>query len=147
MPRSKKLPKTGKNPELLVCKRTKQFQNIIVCTYQCFDRCISYFEKFDIETITNYIESHTEYEMLGVIMPTKKIPVSAVPETTEVHIPVKPINKNEKIYWVITDENQYAEVTESEIINNPAEYFGKPMFEKPKEQYEVVVTIRKKGKV
>jgi hypothetical protein len=84
--------------------------------------------------------------MLGVIMPTKKIPVSAVPETTEVHIPVKPINKNEKVYWVITDENQYAEVTESEIINNPAEYFGKPMFEKPKEQYEVVVTIRKKGK-
>jgi len=139
MGRNKKQPKTGKNPEVILCHRKKQFANIIVCTTSCFDRCESFFNQFDIEIIKNYIETHHDYELKGVIMPIPKNTTPVPPKATQTSTTSK-----EKLYWVITEENQYVEVTESEIINNPAQYFGKEMFEKPRDQYEVVVTIKKK---
>ena len=54
--------------------------------------------------------------------------------------------KTEKIYWFVTEDKQILEVTENEVINNPADYIGKAMYEKPKDQYEIVVMIRKKLK-
>ena len=126
-------PKTGDNPEIILCHKSKRFENIIVCTYQCLQRCENYKQKFDIEIIKKYIESFPDYEMKGVIMSTGQ---KTIMTTTG----------KEKIYWIITEENQYTEVTEEEIINNPAEYIGKPMFEKPKDQFEIIVTIRKKLK-
>jgi len=50
----------------------------------------------------------------------------------------------EKEYWIITGDGSFLSATESEIIANPAEYLNKPMYEKPKDQYEVVVAIKKK---
>jgi hypothetical protein len=134
--RRKKISKTGDNPEVILCKKTHQFANIIVCTYQCFDRCDLFYRQFDMEMLYRYIETHPNYEIKGVIMSTGK-------NVT----PVKPTHSKsakEKVYWIITGENEFTEVTESEIISNPAEYLGKPMFEKPRDQYEVVVTIKKK---
>ncbi|MCL1827773.1 MAG: hypothetical protein FWG20_07045, partial [Candidatus Cloacimonetes bacterium] len=125
MPRPKKPSKTGNNPEIILCHKSKRFENIIVCTYQCYNRCSQYFDQFNIELIKKYIETHPEYEMKGVIMPASKVAnTTKIPEK-------KKETSNEKIYWIITDENQYVEVTESEITSNPAEYIGKEMFEKP----------------
>lgn len=50
----------------------------------------------------------------------------------------------EKMYWVIF-ENTFEEVTESELINNPVNYLGKVIVEKPKEQFELVVSLKKKA--
>ena len=135
MPRPKKPSKIGANPEIILCHKSKRFENLIVCTLNCTDRCEVYKKQFDIEIIKRYIETFPNYEMKGVIMPVSK-------KTTQPN----PAQSKEKIYWILTEENQYQEVTETEIINNPAEYIGKPMFEKPKDQYEIIVTIRKKTK-
>jgi len=131
----KKLPKTGDNPEIILCRKSKRFESIIVCTSKCFDRCEQYKKKFNIEILKKYVENHPDYELRGVIMPAAKKAEEVVVNKT-----------NEKIYWFVTEENQILEVTESEVIKSPAEYLGKSMYEKPKDQYEIVVTIRKKGK-
>jgi hypothetical protein len=126
--------KTGQNPEILHCRKSNRFENIIVCTINCLDRCYEYQKRFDIEIIKNYILKNTDYEMKGVIMPTTK------KDTT----PKQSVTK-EKTYWIISEGNVVLEVPESEVRNNPAEYIGKPMFEKPKDEYEVIVTIKKKA--
>jgi len=144
MPRPKKPSKIGNNPEIILCNKSKRFENIIVCTYQCFNRCDLYFLQFNIEILKNYIETHPEYEMKGVIMPSTKIGnQTKIPELKNENS--KLITK-EKTYLVKTDSNQYEEVKESEIINNPAAYIGKIMYEIPKDQYEIVVIIKKKNK-
>ncbi len=137
MSRKKKLPKTGDNPEIILCKKSKRFENIIVCTHNCFNRCDEYKKRFNLEIIQKYLETHPDYEMKGIIMATAK-------KTNEKSTSSNKNSKNEKIYWIINEDNQFVEVTEKEIINNPAEYLGKPMYEKPKDQYEIIVTIKKK---
>jgi hypothetical protein len=126
-------PKTGLNPEILFCRKSHRFENIIVCTINCLDRCTGYFDKFDINIINKYILNYPEYEIKGVIMPKTKTTI----------VEGKSIPK-EKLYWIVTEENNFVEVTESEIKNNPVNYIGKPMFEKPKDEYEILVTIKKK---
>ena len=135
MDQTKKPSKIGDNPEIIICRKSQRFENIIVCTQKCFERCEDYRNKFDIEIIKKFIESYPDYEMKGVIMPISKQTNPAPTKSTK-----------EKIYWIFVGENQVNEVTETEIINNPAQYIGKPMFEKPKDQYEIIVTIRKKTK-
>ncbi|MCL2064024.1 MAG: hypothetical protein FWG98_06590 [Candidatus Cloacimonetes bacterium] len=126
--------KTGDNPEIILCKKSQRFENIIVCTINCRDRCAEYRLKFDIDLLKKYIETYPDYEMKGVIMPVSKQTIPTTTKTTK-----------EKIYWIVAEENKVLEVTESEIINNPAQYIGKPMYEKPKDQYEIIVTIKKKA--
>jgi len=129
------MPKTGQNPQIILCEKNKQFQNIIVCTNICTQRCVAYKQAFHIEFLESFIAEHPDYYLQGVIMATdKKTPAP------------KPSPINEKLYWVVLDEHDFAEVTESEIIGNPAQYLGKPIFEKPKDQYEVVIMLKKKGK-
>jgi hypothetical protein len=112
----KNASKTGNNPEIVLCEKSKRFENIIVCTSKCLDRCVQYKEKINIDLIKNYIINHPEYEMIGVIMPVSK------------NANEKKMNiKTEKIYWFVTEENQIVEVTESEVIKNPAEYLNKAM--------------------
>ena len=139
MTRSLKKPKTGNNPEIILCRKSKQFENIIVCTFKCFERCEAYFNQFDIEIIQKYIDTHPNYEMKGVIMPATKKMNHPLGEK-------KKDPKKEKLYWIITDENQYLEVSQQEIMDNPAEYIGKQLFEKPKDEFEILVMIKKKGK-
>jgi hypothetical protein len=136
MSRKKKLPKTGDNPNIILCKKSKRFENIIVCTHNCFDRCDEYKKRFNIEIIKEYLENHPDYEMKGIIMATGK-------KTTDKSNSSNKNTKSEKIYWIINEENKFMEVTESEIINNPADYLNKPMYEKPKDLYEIIVTIKK----
>lgn len=139
MSRTKKLPKTGDNPEIILCKKSKRFENLIVCTYQCYNRCEEYKKKFKLELLYKYLDNHPDYEMKGIIMATSKKSTEKTPVNESKN------SKKEKIYWIINEDNHYDEVTESEIINNPAQYLGKPMFEKPKDQYEIIVTIKKKS--
>jgi hypothetical protein len=126
-------PKTGLNPEILFCRKSHRFENIIVCTINCFDRCGGYYDKFSIEILKNYVQNHPEYELKGVIMPKAKTVTVETKSTPK-----------EKLYWIITEENNFVEVTETEIKNDPVNYIGKPMFEKPKDEYEIIVTIKKK---
>ncbi|MDO9577057.1 MAG: hypothetical protein Q7J16_04160 [Candidatus Cloacimonadales bacterium] len=72
-----------------------------------------------------FIEKHPDYILVGELMATK----------TE-----KP---KETTFWVVMGENQFEEVTESEIMKNPQNYLDKQIWQKPPFKFEVVVTLRK----
>ncbi len=119
----------------IICHKSKRFENIIVCASQCLERCNLFKRFFNLEILLEYIEQHPEYEIIGELM-------------AQVKSNTKPATKGEttkqKLYWVIT-ENTFEEVTESELINNPVPYLGKVIFEKPKDQFELIVSLKKKA--
>ncbi len=49
----------------------------------------------------------------------------------------------EKHYWILSEDNQVKEVPESEIMNNPREYLGKQIWDKPPFQYELVISLKR----
>jgi hypothetical protein len=113
----------------IICPRNRRFENIVVCAANCRQRCRTYYENISIDVLLRFIEEHPEYELQGEIMATKKqAPVSS-----------------ERMYWVILEDNKYLEVTEAELTGNPQEYIGKDIWDRPPHQYELVVTLRKKG--
>lgn len=59
---------------------------------------------------------------------------------------VKDTNKKKKIkeYWVIGDEGTIEEVTEQEILDNPQQFFGKEIWDKPPNEYEIVIALKRK---
>ena len=73
----------------------------------------------------DFIEKHPDYILVGELMATK----------TE-----KP---KEPTFWVVTGDNQFQEVTESEIMKNPQNYIDKQIWQKPPFKFEVVITLRK----
>ncbi len=117
----------------ILCYKSKRFENLIVCSINCHNRCELYKQFFSIEMLNDYILQHPEYEIIGEIMAQTKA-------TTPKNNSSKP---KEKLFWVIT-ETSFEEVTESELINNPVNYLGKVIHEKPKEDFELVVTLKKK---
>jgi len=119
----------------IICYKTKRFENIIVCASQCLERCDLFKRFFSLNILQEYIEQHPEYEILGEIMAQSKTTTKSNTKTETV---------KQKLYWVIT-ENTFEEVTESELINNPVPYLGKVIFEKPKDQFELIVTLKKKA--
>lgn len=116
------------NKNLIVCPRNRQYTDIIVCAANCDYRrlCKIYKEKISIEILMEFVEKHPDYKLVGELMPTEKI-----------------INKGEKKFWIVTGENQFVEVTESEVMKNPQKYIKKPIWQKPPFKYEVVVTLKR----
>jgi hypothetical protein len=123
------------NSHTIICHKSKRFENIVVCASQCLKRCDLFKRFFNIEILLEYIENHPEYEIKGELMAQAK--------TAQKNIE-KPVTVKEKQYWVIT-ENTFEEVGESELINNPVNYLGKVIYEKPKDQYELIVSLKKKA--
>lgn len=123
------------NSHTIICHKSKRFENMIVCASQCLKRCDLFKRFFNINLLLEYIEQHPDYEIIGELMAQAK---STVKNTVIANTP------KEKLYWVITD-NTFEEVGESELIKNPVNYLGKVIFEKPKDQYELIVSLKKKS--
>jgi hypothetical protein len=113
----------------VICPRNRRFENIMVCAASCREHCRVYRENITLDMLLHFIEEHPEYELQGEIMASKKqAPVSS-----------------ERKYWVVTDENHFEEVTETELTGNPKEYLDKEIWDKPPHQYELVIMLRKKN--
>jgi len=119
--------KKRKNQNLIVCPRTKQFTDLVVCAASCDHkmRCSEYILKIDIEMLEQYIIDHPEYEIKGELMAKKK-------EITE-----------QKKFWVVDSEKKVEEVNEQEIMENPLKYQDKEIWDRPPYKYEVVVTLKR----
>lgn len=125
---------TEKNNTTLICPLTRRFESIFVCALNCPDRCRHYNDIVTYELLEEYIKLHPDYEIKGEIMATKK----KITDTD---------TKKAKQYWIIDDESKIQEVTEDEIINNPKEYLSREIWDKPPNQYEIVITLKRKKKV
>lgn len=116
------------NKNLVVCPKNKQYTDIIVCAANCEYRrfCKVYREKITLETLLGFIEKHPEYELVGELMAAEKVKKT-----------------KDQTFWVVTGENQYEEVTESEVMKNPQNYIDKQIWQKPPFRYEVVITLKR----
>ena len=52
--------------------------------------------------------------------------------------------KNEKLFWVVDKDNHFKEVTEKELMENPLEYLQKQIWDRPPNEYELVISLKKK---
>ncbi|MBW6516221.1 MAG: hypothetical protein K0B81_06370 [Candidatus Cloacimonetes bacterium] len=52
--------------------------------------------------------------------------------------------KKVKHYWVLDKDQKVQEVSEQEIIDNPKEYLSQEIWDKPPNQYEIVITLKRK---
>ena len=115
-----------KNLNLVVCPRSKQFKDLIVCAAACDKFCKQYIDNIRLSALMEYVEEHPEYKITGVIMVEKKTVI-----------------ENEKKYWVIDSEQKVLEVTEKEILDNPQKYIDKEIWDRPPLKYEVIIALRK----
>lgn len=76
-----------------------------------------------------FCKLHPEYEIIGEIMPDKK---------------TKPPVKAEKTFLIKNSDGAFLEVKENQIISNPKEYLGSEIWEKSPNQYELVISLRRK---
>jgi hypothetical protein len=120
------LRRKKRNDRLIVCPKTKQFTDIVVCAASCQNRCSVYRMTITLEMLLKYIEEHPEYEIIGEIMPEK----------------TKPKVKENK-YWIVDDQNVVQEVSEKMIMKNPQEYLGKQIWQKPPFKYDLVITLKR----
>jgi hypothetical protein len=120
------LRKKRRNNRLIVCPRTKQFTDIVVCAASCQNRCAVYRETITIDMLLKFIEEHPEYEIRGEIMPVKT--KATVKETK---------------YWILDDQNVVQEVNEKEIMKNPQDFLNKQIFQKPPFKYDLVITLKR----
>ena len=115
----------------LICHKTKRFESIFVCAANCRDHCSAYAENICIEALEYYVQQYPEYEIIGEIMPQAITPKKV---------------KTEKLYLVKDADGKFSDVPEGEIMKNAKEYMNKEIWEKSPNQYELVVTLRKKIK-
>ena len=125
------MSKQNNNKTTLICPLTKRFESIFVCAINCHDRCRQYLENVDISVLEEFVQLHPEYEIKGEIMPVSK-------NTSNTD------KKKVKEYWIIDDENRVEEVTEEEILGDPQKFFNKNIWDKPPNQYEIVVALKRK---
>lgn len=120
--------KIRKDINLIVCPKSKQHTDIIVCAASCEDRryCKQYRSKITNEILIDFIEKHPKYKLVGELMPTGK-----------------KAKTDEKIFFVISKDNQLEEVPEKEIMNNPQKYLKKQIWQKPPYHYELVVSLKR----
>jgi len=114
------------NKNLVVCPKTKQFTDLIVCAASCQNRCQIYRDSITLESLLEFVEKHPEYKIRGELMPAKKTAES-----------------KEKKFWVIGVDNKITEVTQKEIMDNPREYLDKKIWDKPTYKYEVIITLKR----
>jgi len=63
------------NKNLIVCHKSKQYTDIIVCAATCEDKrfCKIYKEKISLQILTDFIEKHPNYILVGELMATKSV--------------------------------------------------------------------------
>jgi len=115
----------------LICPLTRRFESIFVCALNCPNRCKLYMDSVSYEMLSEYIQSYPDYEIKGELMPTKK----KITDTD---------TKKVKHYWVLDKDQKVQEVSEQEIIDNPKEYLSQEIWDKPPNQYEIVITLKRK---
>jgi hypothetical protein len=114
-----------KDQNLIICPRTKQFTDLIVCAASCKNRCEEYYKAISYEMLDKFVQQHPEYKIVGELMATKKT------------------SKKEKRFWVLNDDKTFTEVSEKELLDNPQEYLDKQIWEKPPYRYEVVISLKR----
>ena len=112
----------------VICPRNKRFQSIFVCAVNCRNKCSVYKTNVNIKALLDFVQNHPDYVIAGEIMATKKV------EPT----------KNEKLFWVVDKDNHFKEVTEKELMENPLEYLQKQIWDRPPNEYELVISLKKK---
>lgn len=118
----------------IFCPKKKRYESIYSCALNCKKKCEAYHNNITIGSLQKYCEKFPDYEIIGVLMPKKTTP-KVVSDSA------KP---KEKLFWIIGEDNTYQEVAESEIIANPKEYLSKEIWEKPPNEFEIVIALRKK---
>ncbi len=118
--------KRRKNQGLIICPKTKQYTDIIVCAAACREKCRIYKDAVSLELLLEYVEQHPEYKVIGELMATTK----------------KPQAQGNK-YWIISEENTVVEVSEKEIMENPQEYIDKQIWQRPPYKFELVISLKK----
>lgn len=113
---------------LVVCPKNKQHTDIIVCAASCEDRrfCQEYKKNITNEMLLEFIKKHPKYKLVGELMATGK-----------------KTKTDEKIFFVISEENQMEEIPEKELLDNPQKYLKKQIFQKPPFHYELVVSLKR----
>ena len=114
------------NKNLVICPRTKQFTDLIVCAASCQDRCQIYRDSITLESLLEFVEQHPEYKIRGELMPAKKT-----------------VESKEKKFWIVGVDKKITEVSEKEIMDNPREYLDKKIWDKPTYKYEVIITLKR----
>lgn len=114
-----------KDQNLIICPRTKQFTDLIVCAASCKSRCEEYYKTISYEVLEKFVQQHPEYKIVGEIMATKKT------------------SKKEKRFWILNEDKTVTEVSEKAVLDNPQEYLDKEIWEKPPYRYEVVISLKR----
>ena len=114
-----------KSQSLIVCPKTKQFTDLIVCAASCGERCSLYRSTITYEVLLNYVEKHPEYKIIGELMQTQKT------------------GTKETKFWIINKDNTVEEVSEKDIMNNPKPFLKKQIWQKPPYRYKLVITLKR----
>jgi len=115
-----------KNRNLVVCPRSKQFKDLVVCAASCDNFCSQYIEGIKLSILEKYVLEHPEYKIIGVIMAGKK----TAPTPT-------------KKFWVIDADKKVREVDEKEIMDNPQAYLNQEIWDRPPYKYEVIIALKR----
>lgn len=121
----------SQNKTTLICPHTKRFESIFVCAINCQNRCGLYLDNITLSILEEFVQQHPEYEIIGEIMPVKN---------------VKDTDKKKKVkeYWIVDEDDRIEEVTLEEILKNPQLFIGKEIWDKPPNEYEIVVALKRK---
>ncbi|MCB5230653.1 MAG: hypothetical protein LHW55_03395 [Candidatus Cloacimonetes bacterium] len=115
----------------LICPLTKRFESIYVCALNCKHKCQLYIDSLHISVLEEYILQYPEYEIKGELMAVKKQTTSAD-------------TKKQKAFWILDNEGKVVEVIEQDIIDSPQDFLDKEIWDKPPNQYELVITLKRK---
>jgi hypothetical protein len=112
----------------IVCPKNKQFTDIIVCAANCVENryCEIYRKKISLEILTDFVETHPNYKLIGELMAVKNQGKKTVTK-----------------FWIINEEKQVEEITEKEVMDNPQKYLNVEIWDKPIFKYEVVIKLKK----
>ena len=121
------MKKIRKNQQLIICPDSKQFTDLVVCAANCDHKCDKYAESITYEILLDFVENHPEYKIIGeLVMATEQKKPAGV-----------------KKFWIIDEEKKLTEVSEKQIMNNPQNFIGKDIWQKPPFKYEIVITLKK----
>ncbi len=120
------MKKIRRDQHLIICPDTKQFTDLVVCAASCDHKCEKYIISITYDILLEFIEKHPEYKIVGEIMTAEK---------------TKP--KELKKFWIVDEGKKVTEVTERQIMNNPQNYIGKEIWQKPPFKFEILITLKR----
>ncbi len=111
---------------MIICPKTKQFTDIIVCAANCTESqyCEVYKQKISLEILENFVENNPNYELKGELMASKQIA------------------KGKKL-WILDKNDQVKEIDEKEVLENPKKYMDVQIWDKPTYKYELIIKLKR----